>query len=628
VGEFTYSYGVTDLYDGNLTDYDLPGTYNPNTDQWVSPQLVWEDTGNPGQYTLDNPVWALPQYRQWASNWGLSLDALNRTSTLAITAQAITSTDTTIPVNTVVGMPIRGTASIGIEQIAYSGVDYNTNSLTGCARGLDGTIPRAYNQSTPVSIRRTTAWVTWGGRGYTSTPRIQIIQPPPYPQPRSVLTLTAVLESDRIVDVTVSQPGQGYAVEPLIVVEPSAIYDITAVDTLNNTLTVSSGLQTGDSVYYTDNGETIPPGLSPYQYYWVRVIDSTTVALYLSWGDALNITGPVVTTPTVIDGRVVLRGNGGGKLNCAARIETRWLSTPQRTLNTTIKFDRTTYELNTGWSVKPWDMDLWDQQDPNAARRIYDSYKPTASMPGLDLGQLMSGVQYPNNTYIGLKFEVGVGWDDLPWDDGGWSGAVARNDLIDTFLTAPSFTESDDTFYTVSGGQFTDGYAPEELVAGVVSDRLDMTVTTQGTDLRWRVSVNKSGNIQVWNANPYTYTTLASDWVSTGRIDDVIELVDVSKLVLSGATRGVIFIGGEYIGFTSIDLSNNTITGLQRGLGGTIQISGALAGEIAQGVLDRDEMSQSFVRQWWYGPPTLPSANTTLQTNTSAPALFLQNNTP
>ena len=55
-----------------------------------------------------------------------------------------------------------------------------------------------------------------------------------------------------------------------------------------------------------------------------------------------------------------------------------------------------------------------------AADRIQFFYNPTNGQLGKDLGQLMQGVDYGGVELSGLNFDIGSGWDALPWFVGGW----------------------------------------------------------------------------------------------------------------------------------------------------------------------------------------------------------------
>ncbi len=56
----------------------------------------------------------------------------------------------------------------------------------------------------------------------------------------------------------------------------------------------------------------------------------------------------------------------------------------------------------------------------SAADRIQFYYTPTSGQLGKDLGQLMQGVDYGGVEITGLNFDIGSGWDALPWFVGGW----------------------------------------------------------------------------------------------------------------------------------------------------------------------------------------------------------------
>ena len=64
-----------------------------------------------------------------------------------------------------------------------------------------------------------------------------------------------------------------------------------------------------------------------------------------------------------------------------------------------------------------------------ATDRIKGMYTPTSGMPGIELSQLMDGVDYGGTMVTGLLFSEGQGWDkqgwyDFPWDNYGTSNIV------------------------------------------------------------------------------------------------------------------------------------------------------------------------------------------------------------
>jgi len=121
----------------------------------------------------------------------------------------------------------------------------------------------------------------------------------------------------------------------------------------------------------------------------------------------------------------------------------------------------------------------------NAADRINYFYNPKAGQLGKDLGQLMQGVDYGGVEITGIGFDVGSGYDALPWFTTGY-------DQFD-----PDFTD----FLIKSDGiarSFTLNYAPTEIEYINVywtGNRSYITATPLGTG-----SVDSS-SLFVTNAN-------------------------------------------------------------------------------------------------------------------------------
>lgn len=63
-----------------------------------------------------------------------------------------------------------------------------------------------------------------------------------------------------------------------------------------------------------------------------------------------------------------------------------------------------------------------------AADRVNYAYKPTTGQYGKDLGQLMTGVDYGGTVLTSIDFEIGGGWDVLPWDVSSWDNILTSND--------------------------------------------------------------------------------------------------------------------------------------------------------------------------------------------------------
>jgi hypothetical protein len=100
-----------------------------------------------------------------------------------------------------------------------------------------------------------------------------------------------------------------------------------------------------------------------------------------------------------------------------------------------------------------------DETGLSAADRTAGFYAPTSGMPGNELSQLMSGIDYGGTMVTGLLFTQEAGWDkagwyDFPWDNYGSSNIVTfRGDgstVAFTFSTAPDSTKVYQVYTTES----------------------------------------------------------------------------------------------------------------------------------------------------------------------------------
>jgi len=64
----------------------------------------------------------------------------------------------------------------------------------------------------------------------------------------------------------------------------------------------------------------------------------------------------------------------------------------------------------------------------SAADRTNYAYDPTVGQYGKDLAQLMTGIDYGGVSITSIDFEIGGGWDILPWDVSSWDNVISSND--------------------------------------------------------------------------------------------------------------------------------------------------------------------------------------------------------
>lgn len=493
IKDFIFTYTGEDTYFGNLTDFDLPAQYVSTLGGFQTPQLVFGNPTENNQYTIDNFIWSNVDYKEWFANWGLSISGgeLSNATTTSL-AVSITASASSLQLVDSTGLPAVGVITIGGEDISYDGINPATNTLYGLFRGANSTTAQAHTAGEPVSVNLNPVVVYDTGRGYLEPPLITAyIDTTVWPEPRVVAQFVPVMAGGRVIGINLLNGGSGYAVTPQIKIPGSSILetvDDSAFNIVNNTITITGHpFVTGDTVVYICGVGSVPPaGLEADGFYYVRVLDANTVALYLDSSLAtVDPLSPYLHVDTD-DGRVDFKTAPTGvehTFNISARAICLTSGQPVREFKVKMKFDRISYGVEGG--------------ETSAVGRIEAFYQPTLRMPGKNLPQLMVGVQYPNNTLWGDQFRDRWDWTNLsvfPYD------GILDNPPIETILAAPSFT-SITTNYDVVGDEFGDGYTPEELVGGYISDSVVITITTNDTTPEWNhtISIDKFGDFRVFN---------------------------------------------------------------------------------------------------------------------------------
>lgn len=352
IKEFLFDYKGTDIYQGNITDFDLPATFDTTINKFVSPQLVYGASNNPYEFETDSIVWQNEKYDQWFNNYGVSLSGQENYQITTLASYMTLASDFMI-VENASGFPVNGTIKIvdmanpsRYELITYNSVNTALNMLSGLVRGVNETEALDHIPGSNIYIDLPKVLVLNSGKGYVNTPNVYaVIDTTIYPQPREEMILEAVMAVDKVVGINVTNNGSGYAVTPKIVIDPSHTYTFTNVNIVDNTIQIyAPELKTGDLVHYL-RGTTNVAGLQDDQYYYVNVLDtvpSSIVAFYSSYRDALNDTNRVDLKST---------GSGTHTLELQARAIAITTSSPVRENNITIKFDRTSYNSQvTDWT--------------------------------------------------------------------------------------------------------------------------------------------------------------------------------------------------------------------------------------------------------------------------------------
>lgn len=466
IKDFSFVYDGLDPYPGNITDFDLPAQYVQSQGQFQSPQLTYGQPQTDDEYSPDSPIWSQPEYSEWFNNYGLSIDQDNTLSSVTTLRSYITSQSTEIPVKNAYGLPDSGYIFIQQEQISYDRIDRVNNVLTGVVRGVLSTASEHY-AGTAINTILPSVIVLDQARGYQEPPEITaVIDTSIFPVPRAPAVLSAVMSGDRLLSVTVVNGGSGYAVTPTLTVEGSTIlatFGSSALSTVFNTITIPGHtFETGDPVVYSVGTDTVEPiGLTPGDYYYVRVIDQTTIALYRSLRAAVNYD----KRELIDDGRVKLITTGSGSnnsLTVTARVAAFMTSSPVRENITTIKFDRTSYQSSvTTWvsggiyagefsdigklssstlladSTSPWEYLGWDSEvyDQEILASAQGAVFPVQSIvnPGYVSDVIILDINYGQTTVspgqlngqrvtmYRRTYNQNGPWSATGWGSNGWS---------------------------------------------------------------------------------------------------------------------------------------------------------------------------------------------------------------
>ena len=197
---------------------------------------------------------------------------------------------------------------------------------------------------------------------------------------------------------------------------------------------------------------------SAYDVYTTTDVDQATATATIRDGSVVRITLLTKGSNYTATPRVILTGGGtnGVTPTDTARAYAVLKNDLVRDIDTTIKFDRVQstatvltwtantayayndliryedsfYKVTTGYtSTDKFDEGLTnlvklrgDEPYITAAERTLGFYAPTEGMPGNELSQVMTGVDYGGVMVTGLAFDNSQGWDASPWYDLPWDG--------------------------------------------------------------------------------------------------------------------------------------------------------------------------------------------------------------
>jgi hypothetical protein len=364
VKDFLFKYTGTDVWSGDITDFDLPAQYNTSLQQYITPELVNANPSAVNQYLPTDDIWYDSAYLYWFNNYGTSITGVD-SYPITLLSSYLTLNSNSMVVDNIYGFPINGTIKVydptdpetdlskkRYELIAYSNVDRAYSTLNGLTRGVNDTTITNHLPGQQIYIDLPAVLVLDSGRGYANPPKVTAyIDTTKYPAPRREAILQPVMNIDSILRIDVIDAGDGYVVQPEILIEPSTVITFASadVDTRNNTIAIQNQfLQTGDLINYYTTGDSTPiRGVKNNQYYYINVLETSPtiiIALYTSYADALQDRDRVIFTS---------EGTGSQqKIAISARASCVTSSRPIRENKMTLRYDRTTYTSDiTEWTT-------------------------------------------------------------------------------------------------------------------------------------------------------------------------------------------------------------------------------------------------------------------------------------
>lgn len=477
IKEFLFKYVGEDIYPGDITDFDIPAAYDSNIEKFISPQLVYDSPSGDNQFLPTNPLWQDSKYNQWFNNYGLSFKGETNYPICQLTSYISTNSQAFF-VDNAWGLPINGNILVNEEIIAYSFVDRETGRITGLSRGIRGTAITTHNPGITLYMDLSPVIVLNGARGYSRVPKVTaFIDTTIYPEPRKPAIFQANMSLDSVLSISCLDPGDGYAVEPEIIVEPSIVvsFNSSAVSTADNYITLPNLLlQTGDLVqYFVGENTTNINGLVDGGWYYVGVLDSVTytIGLYTTLGDAY-----------IDRDRVQLYSTGTGSnhsLSLSAKAAGIITAAPVRQNQLTLKYDRTSYQSKiTDWTPGGFYGSFYKGLYNNSQRIASSSILLDAELP--PISTILASAEGSVFEILSVSNDETISWESRTRRVLGTTGSVSG---YDEYPYDTSLYDND-----VTGGVVISNYSTDGDGGGTIGFYVGMPVKFSGVGF---------GNLQV-----------------------------------------------------------------------------------------------------------------------------------
>ena len=384
--EYKLGYTGTDTQDGIFTDFDNPPFYDANENK-IRNINITGDTTKQTEYP----------HKFWSDYY--------KKHVTSITVTNGGSGYTKVPTVTILGGTVGSTGPFQIYDTAASGVSAGSLGYYYPLYTIEAQSNIADTQNGGPGTSRSFTFTSYSGTFYMPTSHTTYNQSTKsivykmYTTPdTTAATATATLQNGSVTAITVTGIGANYTSTPTVLITGGAVDNATPSDSAKASANLGNDL----------------------------VRDFNTTIKF----DRIN------STTSVVD----------------------WTASTSYAYGDLIRYNNELYKATSAFiSTTKFKESLGDlykftgaETGLTAANRIKGMYTPTSGMPGIELSQVMEGVDYGGTMVTGLLFSEGQGWDksgwyDFPWDT--YGGTNIKTFYADgstttfTFTTAPASTD-------------------------------------------------------------------------------------------------------------------------------------------------------------------------------------------
>ena len=501
IREYVLDYTGDDIFDGNLTDFDLPAYFDTTIKSFRSPS---------GEVQLiDEALWQQPAYKEWYDN---------RTYEIGEIIISNQGSGYTIPPIVVIN------SSTGSGAIAHAIIDMNTGAV------IDIIVDN------PGSGYESVVTVTLNGNGIGATAYPVFAQ-------NQIRSIATTIKFDRI----------GYN-SKISKWAANTTYTSGDIISYNGAAYEVNYNETGNVILYTS---TVNIDYTKLTVYNANAFVVSNNKISMGANDRIvSYYQPNIDMPVIEINNVELV-TSNATVN-SSTIYVNSVTNLQKGMHITSSAANvaiiTDIVANVQVGVNYIQVDRLQNLNNNAVL--------TATFN--NFSQLITGIDYPGVQVTGALFEESPGFDVGPtfgrslfdqveYDSDGipcLSSAIVDSIIQSNYTDDALGTRPEDI--DIVGGAFVDrfsSHAPEELVPGITFDTLDMKIftTVNSSILAYRIFNNMLNDISYLRIGSDYKTTLTANLTLT---DSSIYVLDALKLPMpdsNQATPGVIFVNGERI---------------------------------------------------------------------------------